>query len=132
LSPQSCPVFTGTALLIAKDINSISSNPLIIGSTGSYTLTVKNTGNQTLTTIKVADDLPTGVKLVAGSASYTGTQTGLSVTQDVVPTYGNVSWTIASLAAGASISITYSVSLLDIPTGSGRNIAITYTGSSIP
>ena len=79
----------------APNVSVTKSGPSIIylDKTGQFTITVKNTGETPLTNVNVTDTLPANLSYV--SASPTGTVSGKTVT-----------WRFASLAMGASETIT--------------------------
>lgn len=78
-----------------------------IGQTVNYTLTLTNGGPAAATNVTVADVLPGGLTYVAGSIA------GGSSRSASPP---NLSWTVTTLASGASTNLTFSATI-DAPTG---------------
>jgi uncharacterized repeat protein (TIGR01451 family) len=87
-----------------------SPNPVVAGNTLTYTLTVSNAGPSDATGVVVTDPLPSGTTFV--SASNGGTLVGSTVT-----------WTIASIAAGSSVSLSLVVEVDEDVEGSLSNTA---------
>ena len=108
---------------IAK--NSDASGPLGVGDGFSYTLTVENIGSATAHDIEVQDDLPLGVHVTTLVPTFPGG--GCTVTASVGtghPEHWSVTCTRGSLAAGASVAVTFGVKLTsDVRCGSVTNTA---------
>lgn len=71
-----------------------------IGDTLNYVVTVSNTAGGTITKIPIVDPIPTGTTYVAGSASSGGA---------FDPAANTVSWTLPSLPAGQSATVSFGV-----------------------
>jgi len=83
---------------LTKKVDKSTANP---GDTLTYTLTFTNTGNRALTSVKIDDKLPANVTL--SGTPTTSPSTG--VTGDLF----NGGLTIASVAAGQTVTVTYKV-----------------------
>jgi uncharacterized repeat protein (TIGR01451 family) len=82
-----------------SDVNGGSLNP---GDVLLYTLTVANTGNADATAVVVSDPIPASTTYVAGSITGPGADdTGLP----------NLTWSVGTVAAGASVTLTYRVTV---------------------
>src|SRR5262245_31636707 len=110
-------------LTIAKV--SDASGSLRAGDTFSYTLTVANAGTATAHDVEVQDDLPLGVHVTTLVPSFPGGQcTVTSSAGTGHPERWAVSCTRSSLAAGASVSVTFGVKLSgDVHCGALTNTA---------
>lgn len=87
----------GIDLELAK---AVSDTLPLEGQTITYTLTLTNTGPNDATGVEVTDDLPAGVTYVSDD--------GGAATAEAA---GTVTWTIASLASGASVALTITVTV---------------------
>lgn len=97
-----------------KDSDPVSGSTVEVGSTIKYSVTVKNTGNATAKYVHVRDYIPTGTTYVAGSASDDGAYS----------TNGYAEWVLKDLAAGASKTVTFSVTVNDDAPKVIRNVAL--------
>jgi uncharacterized repeat protein (TIGR01451 family) len=102
-----------------------ASGPLEPGEGFSYTLTVNNVGTATAHGIEVQDDLPLGVHVTTLVPTFPqGQCTVTSSAGTGRPEHWSVTCTRASLAAGASASVTFGVTLTgDVRCGSLTNTA---------
>jgi uncharacterized repeat protein (TIGR01451 family) len=88
----------------------------------TYTLTYSNKGGSTIFNAAVTDILPGAMTYVAGSASNGGLYSG-----------GQISWSIPSLAPGASLQLTYKAQVgLQVNTGEVlvNNACLSYAGTT--
>ena len=92
-------------LSLTKSVDDSSPN---VGDSVTFTVTVTNAGPDTATTISVTDVLPAGYSYAAGSIAG-----GSSQDDSAAPT---LTWTVASLASGASVDLTFDATVL-APTG---------------
>lgn len=111
----------GSSIPSASDLSlgmAATPQPAIAGAQLAYTLWVTNNGPATANTVSVTDTLPAGAQYVSGTTA-TGTVTNQS---------GTVTWSVGSLANGATASL----SLVVIPsaTGSLTNTAVAASGVS--
>ena len=92
--------FTGPPACIAslKITKASDREHVLPGDTVTYTLTVRNDKPTALTDLQITDQLPAGMRLAAGSVAGV-TDFGL--------TDGQLSWDLATLAAGTQASFTY-------------------------
>lgn len=105
---------TGVTPLVDLAVTkSDSVDPVNAGGSFAYTLTVTNNGPSTATGVTLTDVLPSGVTFDSGSASQ-GT---------VSESGGVVTASLASLASGASATVTLNVNVLDATTGTVTNTA---------
>lgn len=93
----------GVDLDIAK---SVDNNVPNIGDTLTFTLMVSNSGPNTATDLKVLDIVPAGFSYVPGSMN------GGDIRDDSSPTVSGLDWTINSLAASSSVSLTFQATVL--------------------
>ena len=93
----------GIDLEIDKLVNDIAPN---IGDTLTFTLLIKNAGPDVATDLHVLDPVPAGFSYVAASIS------GGDVRDDSSPTGTGLDWTINTLPAGASASLTFQATVL--------------------
>lgn len=91
-----------------------SSDPVAAGGSLTYTIVVTNNGPSTATNVVVTDALPTGLTFTSGTATNGGTVTN---------TGNTVTGTIASLASGASATVTIVAAVSSTATGSLSNTA---------
>jgi len=97
-----------------------------VGDGLSYTLTIGNTGAVTAQGIEVQDDLPLGVRLTTLVPAFVGGRcTVVSSAGTGHPEQWSVTCTRPSLAAGASVAVTFAVRL----TGGVRCGSLTNTAS---
>ena len=85
--------------VVASDVSvakAVNLDTVILGESLTYTITVTNNGDGVATNVRVVDLIPDGL-------SVTASQPAAGTDED-----GNLLWTIASLAAGASTSFTVS------------------------
>jgi len=96
------------SLSVSKSANKTS---LLAGDAVTYTLTVVNTGTAAASTVSVTDVLPVTAYFAAGTCTTAAGSCGVSS--------GTLSWTIGSLAAGASASLTVAmnVATTGVPAG---------------
>ena len=92
-------------LSLAKTVDDATPN---VGDSVTFTVTVTNAGPDTATNISVEDSLPAGYTYDAGSIAG-----GSSQDDSAAPT---LSWSLASLASGASVNLTFTATVL-APTG---------------
>ncbi|MBD2703970.1 DUF11 domain-containing protein [Spirosoma sp. BT702] len=97
-APGSCTQPSGAQVVIDKVVDK---SRVEIGGTITYTMSVSNTGTATASTIVVRDSLSTGLV-------YLGT-TSLPANTTFTPGSPISNWTIPSLSAGQSLSMTYQV-----------------------
>ena len=83
-------------LVVSK---AVSPAPPFVGVPATYTITVKNDGDAAATNVVVTDPLPANIVYVAGSIA------GGDTRSDATP--GNLSWSMASLAPGQSMDLTF-------------------------
>lgn len=102
-----------------------ASGRLRVGDGFSYALTVANAGTATATAVNVQDDLPLGVHVTTLVPTFPGGQcTVVSSTGTGHQAHWSVTCTRASLAAGASATVTFGVKLTgDVACGSLTNTA---------
>jgi len=93
----------GVDLEIFKTVNDTSPN---IGDVLTFTLKVKNTGPDTATNLTVSDIVPAGFTYVGASI------TGGSTTNDASPAGTGLQWTVASLAPGVTLNLTFQATVL--------------------
>jgi LPXTG-site transpeptidase (sortase) family protein len=86
-----------------------------VGSTVTFTLVVANDGPSTATNVVVTDVVPSGYTYVASSIA------GGDSRNDANPSTTGLTWTINSLANGASVNLTYQATVL--ATGTYDNYA---------
>src|SRR5207248_1175519 len=86
---------TSPHLTIGKTVDKATASP---GDTLTYTISYQNTGNASASGVSISDALPAKTSFVSASAG--GTLYG-----------GVVTWTLGSLAAGGSGSVTLTVKL---------------------
>jgi LPXTG-site transpeptidase (sortase) family protein len=77
-----------------------------VGDTVTFTLVIANGGPSTATNIDVADVVPSGYTYTAASI------TGGDASDDSNPATSGLTWTINSLASGASVNLTYQANVL--------------------
>ena len=77
-----------------------------VGDTVTFTLVIANAGPSTATNIDVTDVIPSGYTYVASSI------TGGDTNDDTNPATTGLTWTINSLASGASVNLTYQATVL--------------------
>ncbi len=97
-------------LSLVKTVDDPSPN---VGDTVTFTLTVANAGPDTATSISVEDTVPTGFTYVAASISG-----GDARDDSAAPL---LTWTINSLASGASVDLTFQAEVL--ASGDFTNVA---------
>jgi len=95
----------GVDLSMVKTVNNATPN---IGDTVTFSLVVNNAGPDTATNAAVSDIVPSGFTYVANTIGGGDTQ------DDSDPTGSSLSWTINSLASGASTTLTF-VATVDAP-----------------
>lgn len=117
----------GTGVCTSTDSNSVTSvidlsldkqasnSTPAVSSTLTFTLVVANAGPGTATNIVVTDIIPNGYSYVASSIA------GGASRDDSDPAGTGLTWTISSLASGASTNLTYQVTVLG--TGAYNNYA---------
>lgn len=93
----------GIDLNISKTVNDLTPN---IGDTLTFTLTVNNAGPDTATAVQILDSVPAGFSYVAASIS------GGDARNDGSPSTPGLNWTINSLSAGSSVSLTFQALVL--------------------
>ncbi len=109
--PNAQTDFTSTpvvaaVLTVGKTASIAKASP---GDTVDYTITVVNNGHTTADSLVIEDQLPAFMTLTSASGSYTESN-------------GIIDWTIGTLAAGASTSVTAKVQLAgSVPDGSVLN-----------
>ncbi len=99
-----------------------SASSVVAGQALNYTIVVTNTGVSTATNVVVSDPLPTTLNFVSATSGFTNTS-------------GTVGGTIASLAAGASTTITIGTTVKnDTPNATAINnqVVVTAAGESNP
>ncbi|MCG3158533.1 MAG: hypothetical protein DKINENOH_05177 [bacterium] len=79
-------------------VKSVSNPTPLVGSTVTFTIAVTNSGPDAATNVSVADVIPSGYTYVAGSIAGGTSRTAAAP---------NLSWTIASLANGATTNLTF-------------------------
>ena len=92
-------------------VKTVASTTPAVGDVVTFTLTVTNDGPDAATNVSVRDVLPAGLAYVAGTI-------GGGTTQDdsLAPT---LTWTIATLASGASNALVYDAQVVAVPDGVG-------------
>lgn len=93
----------GIDLEIGKSVNDTTPN---IGDVLTFTLLIKNVGPDVATDLTVLDPVPAGFSYVASSIS------GGDVRDDSSPSGSGLDWTINTLPAGASTSLTFQATVL--------------------
>ncbi len=93
----------GVDLNITKSVSNLAPN---IGDTLTFTLLISNTGPDTATDLQVLDPVPAGFTYVASSMA------GGDIRDDSTPTGTGLDWTINSLPAGSSTSLTFQAIVL--------------------
>ena len=93
----------GVDLTIAKSVSNTAPN---IGDTITFTLLVSNSGPNVATNVHVIDPVPAGFSYVAPSMS------GGDVRDDSAPNGTGLDWTINTLPAGSSTSLTFRATVL--------------------
>lgn len=93
----------GVDLSIVKSVNNTTPN---IGEVLTFTLLITNSGPDSATDLNVIDPLPVGFSYYAASIS------GGDIRDDSSPAGTGLDWTINSLAAGASTSLTFEATVL--------------------
>lgn len=84
-----------------KSSDPVSGSTVKVGDTIKYSVTVTNTGTAPAKYVHVRDYIPTGTTFVNGSASDNG----------VYSSNGYAEWVLTNLAAGASKTVTFSVTV---------------------
>ncbi|MEN3279136.1 MAG: hypothetical protein V7607_276 [Solirubrobacteraceae bacterium] len=95
------------APVVTLDKSATPTNP-VPGQVVNYTVHLANSGQRDATSIEVWDNLPTGI--ACSDVSSIGSSGACSS--------GRITWTVASLAAGAGTDLTYQVTIP--PTGAGH------------
>ncbi len=90
-------------LIIAKSVSNSSPN---FGDTLTFKLDVKNDGPDTATDIQILDPIRAGFSYVASS------MTGGDVRNDSSPTGPGLEWTINTLSAGSTVTLTFQANVL--------------------
>jgi uncharacterized repeat protein (TIGR01451 family) len=107
---QLCGVCQGAVpvTVVEPSITNLTKNVSVnaAGDTATYTLTFSNTGNSVAYDVRVVDNLPAGLTLNAGSVNVVG-GTGLTDRSGA----STLDLTFDSVAAGASVTITYSTAI---------------------
>ncbi|MCW5212430.1 DUF11 domain-containing protein, partial [Desulfobulbus sp. TB] len=103
-------------LVLEKIANVATVNP---GGTVTYTLAYQNIGTQDATGVTLTDPLPNGFTYVSATGSPT--------TEPTVGTNGTVVWTIGTVTAGATASVTVTVEASDPFTGTSNPAVNTAT-----
>jgi len=93
----------GIDLSVAK---SVSNNAPNIGDTLTFTLLISNNGPDVATDVQVLDPVPAGFSYVPSSMS------GGDLQDDSAPTGAGLDWTINSLPASSSVSLTFQATVL--------------------
>jgi len=93
----------GVDLEIAKSVNDTTPN---IGDVLTFTLLIRNSGPNAATDLTVLDQVPAGFAYIPASI------TGGDVRDDSSPTGTGLDWTINTLLAGASTSLTFQATVL--------------------
>ncbi|HEU0291727.1 MAG TPA: sortase [Anaerolineales bacterium] len=99
-------------LSLDKQVSNATPNA---GNTITFTLVIANAGPSTATNVNVTDVIPNGYTYVAASI------TGADTNSDANPATTGLTWTINSLASGASLNLTYQATVL--ATGAYDNYA---------
>lgn len=95
---QSSVTITGQPVADLSLLKSVNNPTANVGSTVTFTIAVTNNGPSTATNVSVGDVIPSGFTYVSGSIA------GGTSRSAAAP---NLSWTIASLANGASTNLTF-------------------------
>ena len=127
--------FSGGVSASNTDVTTVSNNAVInvtkaidvasgpVGTTRRYTLTYTNNGNATATSFIITDVIPSGMTYVATSARWSGTGSTVLTDADAtdnqsgmvydynIAVAGRVTARIASVAAGASGTLTFQVTV---------------------
>jgi uncharacterized repeat protein (TIGR01451 family) len=109
----SITISTSPNLLLTKTSNP-ASGPLEPGDTIVYTLVIGNTGSSDAVGVHLVDPIPTDTSYESGSLAFNGTPLTDAVDGDAGafdPSSNRVTLDVGTLAAGASRTYTYSVSL---------------------
>ncbi len=93
----------GVDLEIVKSVNDASPN---IGDVLTFTLSVRNAGANPATNLTVTDIVPAGFSYVASSI------VGGATNDDTSPAGSGLAWTLANLAPGAGVSLTFQATVL--------------------
>ena len=97
---------TPTAVIDVSLDKQISNATPNVGDTVTFTLVIANGGPSTATNIDVTDVVPSGYSYVASSIG------GGDARNDSAPSTTGLTWTITSLANGASVNLTYQAVVL--------------------
>ncbi|MDR2524673.1 MAG: DUF11 domain-containing protein [Oscillospiraceae bacterium] len=106
--PQIPPV---SGLWVQKTSSRPSYGAVRPGDELTYYLTVTNYGSEIRTNVQVVDSIPQGTTYVAGSASDSAALNG-----------GALIWVIASLAPGASKTVSFRVRVNELPSGQSAGV----------
>lgn len=112
-----CPiVWTGAAerfdLSISKTVDKAEATH---GDQLLYTVIVTNTGDNTLTNLVITDSIPVGTTFVGSSASSGGVYNSST---------NSITWEFPSLGVGASVTVTFSVTINANAPSQIRNVAL--------
>ncbi|MFD1614218.1 T9SS type B sorting domain-containing protein [Gelatiniphilus marinus] len=92
-------------LVLSKSISATSSPTPNVGGTVTFEVTITNNGPDTATNVSASDLVPSGYTVTGGTINNGGVATG-----------NQIDWTIASIANGASVTLSYDV-VVNAPTG---------------
>ena len=103
-------------LVINKSADTRHGDRVIVGETVTYTISVRNSGSASSGRVVITDIIPTGMTLVSGSAI---TRVNGVVNTAITPTVsgGTLAWTITSIAAGATVEVSFQVTVNSLPAG---------------
>ena len=87
-------------------VKAVNDTTPFVGDTVTFTLTLANGGPSTATNVTVTDVVPSGYTYVASSI------TGGTTNNDTNPATTGLTWTVNSLASGASVDLTYQATVL--------------------
>ena len=91
-------------LVSTKSANVPNNSHVIVGQTITYTIRVQNTGSASSGSVTIQDIIPTGMTLVADTATYTPTISG-----------NTLIWSIPSIAAGQTVEVSFQVTINQLP-----------------